>query len=62
MSFSEAREVITNGRSTQFDPEVVDAFLGDFDGFCAIAHRYADTEASVAAKIASVRGAPEPAA
>ena len=56
MAFSEARDIIAGGRNTQFDPDVVDAFLADFDGFCAIAARYADSEASVAAKIASVRG------
>ena len=57
MSFAEAREIIAAGRGSQFDPDVVDAFLADFGRFCAIAKRYADTEASVAAKIASVRGA-----
>jgi putative two-component system response regulator len=57
MSFAEAREIIARGRGSQFDPDVVDAFLADFDGFCEIAQRYADSEASVAAKIASVRGA-----
>ncbi len=57
MSFADAREIIAAGRGSQFDPDVVDAFLADFGRFCAIAKRYADTEASVAAKIASVRGA-----
>jgi len=56
MAFGEARAIIAEGRGGQFDPDVVDAFLADYDGFCAIAERYADSEATVAAKIASIRG------
>ncbi len=30
MSFDEAREIITQGRGTHFDPDVVDAFLDKY--------------------------------
>jgi putative two-component system response regulator len=45
-----AREIIAAGRGAHFDPEVADVFLGSYAVFCAIAERYADTEAAVAAK------------
>ena len=40
----------------RFDPDMVDAFLGGFDEFRAIAQRYADTEADLAEKLALARG------
>lgn len=45
MGFEAARDVIAEGRGTQFDPDVVDAFLGGFGAFVAIAERYAETPA-----------------
>ena len=42
MSFDEAREVIRSERARQFDPDVVDAFLANFDEFTAIAQRFRD--------------------
>jgi len=41
-SFEQARELIAQERERHFDPDVVDAFLGRFDDFKAIAERYAD--------------------
>ena len=46
----EARDIIAAGHGTHFDPDVVDAFMREFAAFCAIANRYADLEADVAAK------------
>jgi len=40
-SFVAAREMIAHERGHHFDPDVVDAFLGRFDDFAAIAERYA---------------------
>jgi putative two-component system response regulator len=57
MSFEEARRIIVGQRGLQFDPDITDAFVASFDEFCAIAMRYADAEAAVNAKIASMRGA-----
>ena len=42
MTFEKARETIARGRGTQFDPDVADAFLGDYEHFAEIARRYAD--------------------
>ena len=56
MPFDKARDVIAGDRGTHFDPDVVDAFGAGFVTFQAIAERYADTEASVTAKLAAVRG------
>jgi putative two-component system response regulator len=55
MSFDAARAVILKDRGTHFDPDVVDAFTANFDAFRGIAERYADTEATVVAKLASIR-------
>jgi putative two-component system response regulator len=40
MSFKKARDIITAGRNSQFDPDVTDAFLAGFDEFVEIAHKY----------------------
>lgn len=40
MPFDEARDLIFAGRNSQFDPDVVDAFMAEYDGFVAIAHEY----------------------
>ncbi len=42
--------IIREGRGQHFDPDVVDAFLAIEEEFHAIADRYADSEAEVAAK------------
>ncbi|MDD5388279.1 MAG: two-component system response regulator [Gallionellaceae bacterium] len=42
MSFEQAREIIAAGRGSHFDPDMVDAFLGGFDDFAAIAQRHLD--------------------
>jgi putative two-component system response regulator len=57
MTYAAAREIIINDRGVHFDPDVTDAFIANYDAFCAIADRYADTEATVEAKLASMRGA-----
>lgn len=50
MPHGQAREIIERSRGTHLDPDVVDAFLADFDGFCRIASRHADTAEDLAAK------------
>ncbi len=40
MSFETARDIITAGHGKHFDPDVVDAFLANFDQFVAIAVHY----------------------
>lgn len=40
MSLDEAREIITTGRGSHFDPDMADAFLSHFDQFATIAERY----------------------
>ena len=45
MSFDQARQIMTEGRSRHFDPAIIDAFLDGFDEFVAIAQRWADEEA-----------------
>jgi putative two-component system response regulator len=40
MPYAQAREIILEGRARHFDPDVVDAFLAEFDAFCSIADRY----------------------
>ena len=56
MSYAAAREVIINDRGSHFDPDIVDSFIGRFDAFRGIAERYADSEAMVHSKAASLRG------
>ena len=46
----EAVRIISAGRGTHFDPDMVDAFLRLQDDFRAIAQRYEDTEDEVMAK------------
>jgi putative two-component system response regulator len=57
MSYEAAREIIVGDRGAHFDPDIVDAFSARFDALCAIAKGHADTEESVAAKLAKLRGA-----
>jgi putative two-component system response regulator len=42
MSFDQARAIIVDGRGIHFDPDIVDAFLANFDKFVGIANRYHD--------------------
>ncbi len=42
MSPAEVRELIAAGRGTQFDPDMVDAFLAAYERFTGIAARYSD--------------------
>lgn len=43
IAYPEARSIMETGRGTHFDPDVIDAFLTDFDDFVAIAERYLDS-------------------
>lgn len=38
--FGEAKEMIAAGRNSQFDPDIVDAFLAEYDQFVSIAYKY----------------------
>jgi len=42
MSYEKAREIITEGCGSHFDPDIVAAFLEDFDAITAIADQYQD--------------------
>lgn len=42
MSYEKAREIIADGRGSHFDPDIVAAFLDDFDAMTAIADQYSD--------------------
>ena len=53
---TEAVRIITLGRGTHFDPDLVDTFMRVQHEFRAIAERYVDTEAEVMAKGAAVQG------
>lgn len=48
MSYSEARDILSAGRGGHFDPDMIDAFLGKYDEFVAIAERHSDFGNSVA--------------
>lgn len=54
--FTQARVIIAERRGRQFDPDVTDAFLAQFDEFVAIAERYGDTEQDVYAKVCNLQG------
>jgi putative two-component system response regulator len=41
-TYAQARDIIASGRGKHFDPDMVDAFLDDFDDFVAIAQRHSD--------------------
>jgi putative two-component system response regulator len=51
VSHERAVEIITEGRATHFDPDVVDVFLKVQAEFVAIAQRFADTDADMQQKI-----------
>jgi cyclic di-GMP phosphodiesterase len=42
VSFDSARRIIADARGSQFDPDMVDAFLDRFNDFTAVAQRYLD--------------------
>lgn len=44
MPFEKARDIIASERGRHFDPDVVDAFLANFEHFRIIAERYGDGE------------------
>ena len=50
----DAVAIITASRGAHFDPDIVDAFLEIHEDFRAIAARYLDTEADIAAKRSSL--------
>lgn len=54
MSVDRATQIIIEGRGSHFDPDIVDAYLAEQAQFVDIAGRYADSEASLAAKAASL--------
>ncbi|MDT8990519.1 two-component system response regulator [Curvibacter sp. APW13] len=54
MPHEKAVAIITEGRGTHFDPDLVDAFLAVQDEFRAIAARYADSDADLQAKAAQL--------
>jgi len=43
LTFDAARDVISAGRGTHFDPDVVDAFLERYEDFVAVARAHADS-------------------
>jgi putative two-component system response regulator len=47
MSWDHALEIIRTGRGTQYDPTVVDAFLGQLDAARAVYERYRPLAAGV---------------
>jgi putative two-component system response regulator len=42
MSYDQARDIITGGSGSHFDPDIVAAFLEGFDAMTAIADQYKD--------------------
>jgi putative two-component system response regulator len=50
MSHEKAITIITEGRGSHFDPDIVDAFLSIQDEIQTIANRYADSDADMAFK------------
>ena len=57
LAYSRAREIIAASRGSHLDPDVVDAFVRDFDTFRGIAERHADSDAELQAKVARATGA-----
>ena len=56
--FQEAFDIIFQGRGTLFDPDVVDAFLAQFDAIAAVADREADTPEETQARMARLGRVP----
>ncbi len=55
MPFDKAVRLILEGRGEHFDPDVVDAFAANLQTFRDILERYADTDESLALKLATMR-------
>jgi putative two-component system response regulator len=53
IAFQEARELMAVERGRHFDPDLLDAFLADFSGFCDIARRHPDVAAAQASAAAA---------
>ncbi len=58
LPYARARDIIAGSRGTHLDPDVVDAFLADFETFRTIAERHADSDDDLAAKEARLRALP----
>jgi len=58
LPYARARDIIAGSRGTHLDPDVVDAFLADFETFRTIAERHADSDHDLAAKQARLRALP----
>ena len=58
LPYARAREIIAASRGSHLDPDVVDAFVRDFDTFRGIAERHADSDAELQAKIERAAGVP----
>ncbi len=43
LDFERTRAIIADERGRHFDPDIADAFLADFEGFCDIARRHAES-------------------
>jgi len=57
MPIDQATQIITDGRGTHFDPDVVDAFVAIQHQFQAIAARFRDTDQDLAHKAAALAAA-----
>ncbi len=55
MPHEQAVHIITQGRGSHFDPDMVDAFLKIAEKFRAIANRYSDSDDELSAKAASLK-------
>lgn len=51
MPFDKAVAIISDGRGTHFDPDIVDAFLESAEDFRLIAGRYSDSQTQLAAEV-----------
>ena len=56
MPFERAFEIIADGSASHFDPDVVAAFVADFETWCAIATNLADSDAVVQNSVAARPG------
>jgi len=58
LPYTRARDIIAGSRGSHLDPDVVDAFVADFDAFRNIAQLHADTAEDLAAQEARLRAHP----
>ncbi|MGF6092295.1 HD-GYP domain-containing protein [Pseudomonas sp. 18173] len=54
MSHEQAVEIIRQGRSSHFDPDICDAFLSSAEQFRTIAERFADSDQDMARQLAAM--------